>query len=357
MATLTLTANTDYSSLTIDDDDTIDLDGFELTIDVQPDEENIDVITPGKAGTVVLSGGWDLSTWSFTSGTATIIDTVPAGAVIGSVTGGTENNVRGVMTNNGTILNCTGGTANGTHGIDTNNGTVTNATGGSGGSTSTGVATNNGTITNATGGSGSSAFGVNTNNGTVINATGGSTGNATGINTNNGTVETANGSNVSSANGISTNNNTGTVTNANGGSQTNTWGVSTNNGLVTHATGGSGSSSFGISQNRGSVGSAVGGSVANAYGVQNNWGLLLRITDSVASAANNWEGIICFVEGPHIDGEIPDNIKTIYSLGPLSENAIIAADATVIELSEGIGPPPAAKLHPISTASHPLGTR
>ena len=63
MATITLAANTTYSALTIADDDVIDLAGYLLTVNAQPGETGISITSPGTAGSVTLSGGYDLSTW------------------------------------------------------------------------------------------------------------------------------------------------------------------------------------------------------------------------------------------------------------------------------------------------------
>jgi hypothetical protein len=232
MATITLTANTNVSALTLASDDTIDLAGFVLTFDVQPTATGIQVTSPGTNGTCVFPVACVIPTWDFfagATGSAGMIQTLPANCEIGSITGGPIANNRGIANNNGTV-----GVSNG--GAD---------------STAHGVATNNGTIGAANGGSG--AF-------------------ATGASTNNGTIHRAN-----------------------------------------------------------------GGSFSTAHGVRFNNGLCLRLTDNVGRGVSDWNGGTCFVEGPFIDGVIPSNLKTIYSLGPLSENATIAGDATVITLSEGTG--------------------
>jgi hypothetical protein len=169
MATITLTADANYSALTVANDDTIELAGFELTIDVQPSETGITVQTPGTAGTMSIGGAFDLSTWSATAGTTTLISAVPTGASIASVSGGSASNARGVNENRGTVTTATGGPASGANGVNSNNGTVTTATGGSA-SGAHGVSVNNGTVTTATGGSVSGANGVNFNNGTVLGA-------------------------------------------------------------------------------------------------------------------------------------------------------------------------------------------
>jgi fibronectin-binding autotransporter adhesin len=271
MATITLTANTNYSALSVANGDTIDLAGFVLTLDVQPTETDVQVTTPGTSGNVVFSSAWDLSTWDFFAGTGAtgvLISSLPSGSTIRSATGGTGTNSICVTTNNGAIVTVNGGTGNGSRGVTTNNGTITTANGGSNGNAN-GVTTNNGTVTTANGGT-NTAVGVFINNGTVTTANGGSVVNSTGVTTNNGTVTTAN-----------------------------------------------------------------GGTNATAYGIITNNGLCLRLSDSTGRGVNEWRGSRCFVEGPHIAGVIPNNIKTVYSLGTLSGSATIANDATVITLSEG----------------------
>jgi hypothetical protein len=190
MTTITLVANTNYSALTVANDDTIDCNGFRLTIDVQPSETGIAVITPAKAGKVTVSGAYDLETWAFTAGTSALIDgTLPSGSVVGSVQGGTGSNSFGCNVNNGTILTATGGTGQSSYGVKTNNSVVVSSFGGAGYLTqSHGVNVNNGTVTTATGGSGRFAHGIATNNATCYQAIGGTASpDAYGINVNNGT--------------------------------------------------------------------------------------------------------------------------------------------------------------------------
>lgn len=268
MATVTLTANTDYSALSLANDDTIDCAGYILTLDIQPTHTGIQVTSPGTAGTVVFDDAWVIPTWDFfvgTSGSGGMIGTLPEGAEIGSITGGTSTNSRGIETNNGTVGVVTGGSATGSHGITTNN----------------------------------------------------------------GIVGTSNGSTAANANGVTTNYNY--VGTARGGIS-NSMGVSTNRGFVGHAIGGSGGSARGVNSNNGTVVLAEGGEDSTTPGIDINSGICLRIVDTDANSVSTWYGRYCFVEGPHINGVIPDNIKTIYSLGTLSGGATIAGDATVIEM-------------------------
>jgi hypothetical protein len=121
---------------------------------------------------MTVSGAYDLSTWSITADTSSLIDgTFPAGATLGTANAGSASNSIAVVFNSGTITTSNGGS----------------------GTTSRGVSTNNGTIGIANGGSGSGASGCNINNGTVTTANGGSFANAHGVNLNNSSVTTANG--------------------------------------------------------------------------------------------------------------------------------------------------------------------
>jgi hypothetical protein len=314
MATITLTANTDVSALSLANDDTIDLAGFVLTFDVQPTVTGIQVTTPGTNGTCVFPVACVIPTWDFFGGSNTLpgmIDTLPANCEIGTITGGAGANSRGVSTNDGIIGSAFAGSGLQSHA----------------------VLTNNGTVTSVVGGLGSNANGIITNNGTVTTSEGGAVGR--GINTNNGTVTTANGSATSTAEGINLNN--GTVHTSNAGGSTGCNGTLENRGIVYVSNGGAFGNANGVVTNNGTVLVANGGTISTARGVATNNGLCLRLTDNTGPGVFAWRGAACFVEGPFIDGIIPDNLKTIYSLGPLSESATIAGDATVITLSEGTG--------------------
>lgn len=157
MATVTLIANTNYSALTLANDDTIDCAGFVLTLNIQPTHTGIQVTSPGTAGTVVFSGAWLLPTWDFFAGAngfGGMIGTLPTGATIKSITGGSASNGTGIATNNGTVTTANGGTFGSGLGVGTNNGTVTLALGGSGGVANHGVSTNNGLCLRLTDGTG-----------------------------------------------------------------------------------------------------------------------------------------------------------------------------------------------------------
>jgi hypothetical protein len=229
MATITLASDTNVSALSLANNDTIDLAGFVLTFDAQPAVTGIQVTSPGTVGTVVFPVACLIPTWDFFAGTTTMILTLPADCEIGSVTGGTLTNRRGIATNNGVVGTAIGGA----------------------GPTAAGILTNNGVVGTAIGGAGTGAIGISTNNGTVIRS--------------------------------------------------------------------------------------VGGAGTGANGISTNSGVCLRLTNNSNLGVAAWNGNTCFVEGPFIDGTIPGNIKNIYSLGVLSGDAIIAVDATVIELSEGGG--------------------
>jgi hypothetical protein len=302
MATFTLTANSNYSAIkgSLANDDTIDCDGFRLTVDEQPALTGIAVTSPGTAGRMTVSGAYDMSTWSITAGTAILIDgTFPSGATLGSATGGAIN-ATAISTNAGTVTTVVGGTGLNARGIATNNGTVTNATGGTGGGAQ-GILTNNGTVTNATGGSAGSARGVETNNGTVTNATGGSANFTDGVGVNNGTVGSAAGGSVSGAHGVGVNN--------------------------------------------GTVSSATGGSNASAHGVNTNFAIAFAADNATGFGVNNSFSAIKVVDGPNYKSRIITSgterpVTTVYSIGTLSSLASVSSGITVIEVNEAAKPKP-----------------
>lgn len=296
MATYTLTANSNYSAIkgSLANNDTIDCAGFQLTIDEQPLLTGIAVTTPGTAGTMVVSGAYDLSTWSATAGTVPLIATFPAGASLGTATGGSAVSARCITTNSGTVTTANGGSANG-------------------------------------------AVGVSTNNGTITTANGGSTFGAHGVNINNGTVTTANGGIAGSANGVSTNNST--VTTANGGSATNAHGVASNFSTVTTANGGSVGNAHGVNANSSTVTTANGGTNATAYGVNSNSGFALRGFDSTGLAVNVMRGGPKLIIGPDWQCNTTNytSVDLIYSIGEVSGSGSIPVGTTVTILSEGTG--------------------
>jgi hypothetical protein len=297
MATFTLTANSDYSAIkgSLANDDTIDCDGFRLTVDEQPALTGIAVTSPGTAGTMTVNDAYDMSTWSITAGTVQMIGTFPSGATLGSATGGSVNNSNAIGTNNGTVITATAGNS-ASRGVNTNNGTITNAN--AGGITATCVLTNNGTITNATGGTGSTSFGCQTNNGTVTNATGGSAIGAAGVGANNGTV------------GI--------------------------------ATGGSVSGAHGVNSNGGTVLSATGGSNAGAHGVLTNNAIVFAADNATGNGVQDSFSAIKVVDGPNYKSRIITSgaspVTTVYSIGTLSSLASVSSGITVIEVNTGTGP-------------------
>jgi hypothetical protein len=207
MAILTISVNSNYSaikgSLANGDTIRIDTNAVRLTVDEQPLLTNITVDSPSVSGRMTVSGAYDLSTWSVIAGTVALIDgTFPAGAILGSATGGSAFSAYGVNINAGTVTTATGSSGTGA-GVNINNGTVTTANGGPA-SSSYGVGNNNGTVTTSNGGSAGSSHGVNTNSGTVITANGGSAASATGVSVNNGHVTTANGGTNATAYGVNT---------------------------------------------------------------------------------------------------------------------------------------------------------
>jgi hypothetical protein len=319
MATITLVANTNVSALTLANGDTIDLAGFQLNFDVQPTATGIQVITPGTAGTCAFPVACVIPTWSFTAGTGTLIATLPANCEIGSVTGGTGLNADGINTNNGTVsVSVTGGSGNAAMGVRTNNSTIS------------------GTVT---GGTNTNAFGVNTNSTTGVISGNVSPGGNFGVSVNNGLISGNCNVGVSGGLCVVTNNNriTGNVT----AGSTSGAAIQVNNGEISGTlTAGGGASAHGCVTNNGTILNAIGGTNATAHGVNTNNGLVLGFDDNTAFAVNVWNGRRAFVLGPQAEGRIPNNIKTIYSLGALSGSATIAGDATVITLSEGTGGSP-----------------
>ena len=192
MATITLTGNTNYSALTVANNDTIALAGFRLTLDVVPSQTGVSVTTVGTAGTVVfgLVTSYPLVGWTLTAGTGILISSIASGVTVGAaVVGGSATNVATVNTNNGIISgSVTGGSASGANGVAVNNGIISGAVTTGSVSGAFGVSSNNGTISGSvTGGSASGAYGVNANNGTISGSvTGGSVSGAYGVATNNG---------------------------------------------------------------------------------------------------------------------------------------------------------------------------
>jgi len=272
----TLTGDTTYSAIaaSIEDDDTIDLAGYELDIDTVPTETGITVETPGQAGTVVFSvvSTCNISTWDFTAGTGTLIATLPENVTIGNATGGTATNAKGVQTGFGSVGTATGGSAFGAHGV-----------------------TNNfGTVATAVAGSASNAIGVNTNKSIVAVATGGSVANAHA--------------------------------------------VSNNDHTVTSATGGSTSGSYAIRINNGTVVSATGGTASGANAVYDNYNDVLAFTDDTDRAVKQWYGDFKLVNGPGAAGEIVQGanngaMTTIYSIGDAHANLVVPVGATITTLN------------------------
>jgi hypothetical protein len=280
MAIFTISSNTNYSaikgSLANGDTIRIDTNTVRLTVDEAPLLTNITVDSPGRSGRMTVNGAYDMSTWSIIAGTVALIDgTFPAGATLGSATGGTGSGSSGMSINEGNVITASGGSANNAHGISTNNGSVTTVNGGA----------SNG------------ANGVFTNNGSVVTATGGSTNLAHAIFTNNGSVAVANGSSASNANG-----------------------VLANNGSVAVANGGVGIDAFGVGTNIGACLQAF-----------DNIGRAINISrgDFKLVDGPNFRTTI---------NQTRDTITTIYTInGPLHPSAVIPVGVTVIELTTGGG--------------------
>jgi len=195
MAVITLTANTNYSALSVADGDTIELNNFQLTLDVNPTAQNIIVTAVGNNGTLLLGSPsvFDCIGWQYFGGNVDFLGNIPADKTLGglSLTASATNNIRGIVTLDGTFLgDVYGGSAPGSNGCVTNNGTIGGSVFAGAGSSSHGCNTNNGRIMgNSTGGSGATRYGCNNNNGTILgSAIGGSQVSAFGVNTNNGNV-------------------------------------------------------------------------------------------------------------------------------------------------------------------------
>lgn len=280
MAVFTLTADSNYSAIkgSLDNGDTIRCDTFRLTVDEQPALTNITVDSPGTAGRMTVSGAYDLSTWSIIAGTVNLIDgTFPAGATLGSSTGG-QSNASGINVNNGTVLQAIGGTENAAHGVSGNSGTVETAIGGSNFNT-LGVRFNDGLIITATAGS----LVINGNHGVQVNR---------------GTVTTAIGGSLSAS-----------------GSQQ------------------------GVIDNHGTVLNAIGGSGSSGFGVGNNVGIVFAASDNTGFGVNFSYTAIKVVDGPNYRSRIinlPTSgrlVTTVYSIGSLSSSAVVGAGITVIEVN------------------------
>lgn len=274
MTTYTLASNTNVSALTLVDGDTIDCNGFELSIDTQPTAINISVTSPLKNGTTkFVTGGMtaNLSTWSFLAGFLTMIQTVPAGVTIGSVTAGSIGGRHGVQINYGTITNATGGASPLSYGVVNNAGRIVNAMGASG----AGCSSNTGIVENAiASNAGSAGYGVTTNAGKVLIATGGAFP-----------------------------------------------GVGTNNNLVITAIGGLTSVGFGVWNNYGQVLGCIDNALS---GISDNFG------DTKFVSGPDFQGVLSFTSTV-----LP--VTTLYSIGPLSPLATIPPGVTVVTLKVDSG--------------------
>jgi hypothetical protein len=282
MAVITLTANTNYSALSVADGDIIELNGFQLTLDVNPTAQNIIVTAAGNAGTLVLGAPsvFDCVGWTYQAGTTSIIPSIGIDKTLGgiSVTAGSVANARGISILNGVFLgDVIGGSVNNAPGCNQNFGIIKGHAIGGSVSGAHGIATNNGTTEgNAVGGSASGAYGVNINNGTIL----------------------------------------GDCVAGTGGAGRN--GLQNNGGIV--------------------LGLAIGSATDNANGINANSGLVGGIIDNTGKGIETYRGSVLFVGGADVSATIPATVKTIYSLfGPLSGSAIIAPGTEVIELSTGGG--------------------
>ena len=299
MATYTLTQNEDWSDIkaSISSDDDVALAGYTLTLDEEPTLTGIDVTTAGTAGAVVISGAYDLSTWSFTAGTDSLIAEVPEGCEVGTITAGTATNA---------------------HGCDENNGT----------------------INEAVSGTGSSSSGCLANYGTIVACNAGSAGGSYSCRDNYGTITTSNGGSSAGCHGNYRN--YGTITTCNGGSGSNGFGCFYNYSTITTCNGGSVILGHGCRYNYGIIATCNGGSASGADGCNVSYGQVLAAQDSTGDAVGEFRGSIKFVDGPNFeiaivcDGDY-DPLQTLYVLngtfaGTLPSSPDPGYDAEVVEL-------------------------
>jgi hypothetical protein len=277
MATITLTANTNYSALSVANGDTIDLAGFALTFDVNPAETGVIVQSPGTNGTIAIGSPstYDFSGWSFTAGNVSLLSTLAAGKTVGGTWTGGAANTRAIVTNNGII-----------------NGSVR----GGAGVNSYGVNTNAGIINgNVLAQNGQAAFGVSFNSGTINgNVTGGSVSGGSGVNNNLGLI-------------------------------------------IGDVIGGTGFNCTGVASNTGSIiGTITGGTGSIAHGVGSCWGIVDgAIVNGTATAIGTYPPVF-FCRGDLLQTTIPSTVQRLYSFGainPLATNNAIAT--TILSTSTG----------------------
>ncbi len=218
MSTINLVANTNFSALTVANNDTINLTNFTLTFDTAPTQTGVTVdgSVSGSTNRVALGSPttYTFTNWIFKAGAGPLLSSVASGKTIngGSWRGGNGMLGHAIATNSGTINNADflGGSFAEARGLDNNSGALVGCTV-RGGTVSAGCGQNNGTLTNCvltggaksaldtnaasctitggsiTGGTGSQGYGVGTNSGviTALTITGGTAG--TGVNTCDGT--------------------------------------------------------------------------------------------------------------------------------------------------------------------------
>jgi len=169
----TLSADAAWSSIkeSISNGDEIDLSGFQLTIDEEPTHTGIDVVSPGTAGTVVIDGAYDMSTWSFTGGTAAaLMASVPTGCSIDALTGGEGTSDVGATNIYGHVEMLSGGSGTYCYGSNAIRAGATIGTcvgGPSGSNYSYGCVNNYGYIALAQGGDGTGSRAIYSNYGYV----------------------------------------------------------------------------------------------------------------------------------------------------------------------------------------------
>ena len=278
MATFTLSANTNYSSLGCTSADTINLNGWKLTIDSTTPAVNT-ITSAGSAGTIAWSS--TTATYTFTSSAGSGLTTIQAGTVA------LWSDANSATTR--TIVNVAlvGGSVSGADAVNNNYGTI------SGGS--------------LTGGSISGAYAVSINYGTISGGslTGGSVSGAYAVNGNYGTISG------------------GSLT---GGSVSGAYAVNSNYDTISGCsiTGGSASGAYAVNNNYGTINCLESGYINDSTG------------NALGSRGNSTLPEI-WIRGAYLTATVPVGFRTVYYSGTLSGSAIIDAGTRKVQVSLGSG--------------------
>lgn len=169
MADITLTANTNYSALSVANGDRILLAGYILTLNANPAQTSVEVTAVGNAGTVALGvpAAYTLTGWILRAGTASLLTNTVSGKSITGCTiyGGSATNINGARYPACAFTDCTiyGGSVGAADGLAGPVGILTNCTiyGGSA-NNAFGISNPSNLLTGCTayGGSASGAHGV-----------------------------------------------------------------------------------------------------------------------------------------------------------------------------------------------------